>query len=278
MKQLVVNKKHYSFPEKWQELSKNQFLKIAFTRLNFEDSDNETEYQATRIILFKILSGVPDHIIAVIEPVQWLDLLPHVNWTLEVPTYTTNPIPIIRYRSFFTRKTLFGPIDLLRTSSFKEFREADQAFLNFTNNKNWDSIWLLMAILWRPKRKDISDYKTNPMKWDGDVREPLNLAFAKRRALIYKHRIPQYYAIAVFLYYLCARDRALIKNTLLQPLFRGSSKPSKLGWFETLLEMSNTKFGTAEQTDEENWLVILVEMARQIELSERIKQANKPNK
>jgi len=254
-------------------MDQEETMRVFWALANYTDSNDVIQYNATRILLFRILSNVPEKLVGDIDPEQWLDILPHTDWALRSPKLRTNPMPVIRLSRF--RGSVFGPQELLNDLSFGEFRAADEAFLAFTNGKSHDSIWLLFAILWRPERKDLSSFRNDPTRWNGDVREPFNKNMAVDRAKIYAKRLKPHYAVGALLYYWSARDAKLVNNSLLAPLFKGASnKTSKLGWLDPLLEMSGNKFGPIDQTDLQNWLIILVEMAREIE---RSKPKNKKN-
>lgn len=262
MKNLQINTKSYTICSSFDELTPMQFLRICHIRTLHPNPTDMVELQSLKIQAFYILTDAPMSRLKNADPEQWVDLLKTVEFLFNIPVFSKNPIPEIHISMF---SMLVGPIGMMSTTSFAEFMGADNAFLSYHKEKNQQAAWLLLATLWRPKRQDLNEFKLSK-DWNTDQREPYNEHKARELAKTLQKKLPPRFATAALLYYEGVRNRALINNPRLKILFKGSGgKHNSLGWMETLLESSGKKFGDFNETADTNWLLIIVDLARELE-------------
>jgi hypothetical protein len=163
-------------------------------------------------------------------------------------------------------KRYYAPAGMFEKCSMEEIAEADSAFVACSQSKNLDKLYLLVAILYRPKRNDLADFKKS-INYNGDLREPFNSQHVRDTALILKKKLPLYKAIAVFLFYWHFREKEMINDAVLKIIFQGTDKKEglDLGWLQTLIEVSNTKFGTFNETIQQNWLLVMYSIANEMD-------------
>jgi hypothetical protein len=157
---------------------------------------------------------------------------------------------------------------MLDRISFYEMMQADTAFVAASNAKNIDKMYMLAAILYRPIRKDLAEFRNSP-DWNGDCREPFNKEMADERVKLIK-KIPFHEVVAIFLYYFAFHVNELVGNPIFARIFKDGEPDLGLniGWLGTLLAVSNTKFGPLEQTKNQNWMLVLVDIANSMEIQE----------
>lgn len=278
MKDLVIttdNKSEtYAVKSKWDELTAKEFLKICWINSQYEKTENTIDTNAMRFSLFSIICSLPFKRYTEITASQWIDVFKLTDWLFKTPQLRSNPLPFFKINNLFGKKIIAGPVGLMSTSSFAEFMAVDDAFLDFHNRKNQDAAWQLLAILWRPQRSDILRHKKDARNWNNDYREEFNTSNIEQLALYYQRTIHPQYAIAALLYYESVRNQVLIKNKLLKSLYNSNSTTktykttlSQTGWLSTLIEISGKKFGDFESTSRTNWLLVLVDLANEIEKS-----------
>lgn len=94
-----------------------------------------------------------------------------------------------------------------------------------TRGLNSQFFFKIVALLCRPQRVDLEEFRKNPKTWNGDVREPFNGALADEREDIFKN-VPFGILLAVFQYWekmnndFVARNEELFNGADGKPLFQ----------------------------------------------------------
>lgn len=262
MKTLSIDEKKYYVKTSYKEMDRKTFFMICSIYTKFLTKATIEEYNALRIqAFFALINKNRYRITTKIVSSQWVDILPHIDYVFEeAPNLDKNLLPVLRVGRF-RRTKLFGPQGMLDNVSIYEMMEADTAFVQASNFQNIEKVYLLASILYRPERKDLDEFKRS-VHWNKDVREPYNFATANERIKLMK-KVPFYKIVAIFLYYWSFREEQLIKSPILAPLFEGvdTNMGLDIGWLGTLLQVSNSTFGTLDQTKEQNWKLVLVKIA-----------------
>jgi hypothetical protein len=116
------------------------------------------------------------------------------DWILEgVNGLTRQLLPILR----IGLKKLYGPADELANLSFVEFIKAESAYIAYAKTRDPEALDLLVAILYRAKRKD---YDPTSPDFDGDIREKYNDHLLAGRVKLVS-RLPLATRQAIFLFY-----------------------------------------------------------------------------
>lgn len=267
MVSVKINDKDYSLKTSFTEFTEKELKIVCYYRsmnMNSEELD-QTQFNTVRIALFKLLSNVPMSLIQLITNAQWVDILPFLNYCFKAPDFKTNPFPKLRVGL----RTYVGPIGMLDKCSIEEMSQADTAFVACSNGKEEDKMYLLVALLYRPVRTDLQEFKASK-DWNGDVREPFNAEKCKARVDKFK-RLQPFMAIAVFLYYYSFRENKLMKFTRVfkKATENKTDTGTNRGWAGTLLEMAHLPvFGKLDEIILQNWFTVVYEMDRQLEIKE----------
>jgi hypothetical protein len=274
MKQLKIDDIEYKMKSSFAELTPSEIFKVCHVRSKaMAGEQNEEEFHAMRIVLFTICTNVPWKKTVQITNVQWVDILPHLNWCLEVPKFAGNPI--LTYRHWFRKYV--GPAGKLKHSSIEEMISADNAFVSASNKKDPEMLFLLAAILYRPVRKDLAEFR-NSTEWNGDVREPFNMSRSRERVKYFK-KLPAHFITYCFLYYWDFRENHLLKFKRVFPKKEQKGSGTNRGWAGTLLELSHLPvFGNIDQLKHQNWYTVIFEMDRQLERAEQREEQEIRNK
>lgn len=266
MKTIKIDATEYQLKSSFAEFTPKELKKVAYLRsLNMDHEQmDQIDFNAVRIALFTALSNVPMHKIQQIYDDQWVDILPHLNFVFKSPDFKTNPLPQLKFRF----RKFYGPLGLLDKVTMGEMTNADTVFTAAANTKSTDKMYLLAAILYRPVRSDLADFKASK-KWNGDIREPFNLTKCQERIPIFK-KMPFYVIVIIFLYYWAFRDQRLMKFKRLFSKSEGSESGSGRGWAGTILEMAHLPlFGNVDDVAEQDWFTVLYEMDRQLEAQQK---------
>src|SRR3989338_421465 len=241
MKKLIIDLRSSQLPESWDELTEKQFMRACFVRAqHFHDSD-DIALNASRIVLFRILTGTPLRRIGKISAAEWLDILPHMNFIFSTPVLSKNPVQVIHVPKL---GKLYGPQGMLDNSMFDELITADRHFTqaNLEGEEQLIRFYKLFCTLWRPERKDIKQFRSDTEKWNGDNREPINSNLINDRAQLLMQHLPLWKVLPAFIYYWAFRSSTLEKEY--PKIFEkssGSGTGVNYGWAGFLLEISGSK-------------------------------------
>lgn len=155
---------------------------------------------------------------------------------------TLTDFKLKRFRIWFTN--YYAPADELKNLTIDEFRFTDAAYITYKNTKNEDYLDVLVAILYRPKRKE---YYPKAVEYKGDIRQDFNenlvVQHAKKMSKLSLHKKQ-----LIYLTYEGARNKIINECP---HLFSGDDTKKQgrdFGFSGLILELSGTKFGTFTET------------------------------
>lgn len=156
-----IRKKHYSVPQKWNELTFQQLVKAVPILFSKKPIDT------TRLLLFKAITGCPWWVFWWTDLGDLADKLYLVDWMLEENDLTTNLLPVYKRR--------YGPADSLNNLVISEFVFTEQHFQVYQSREakpadRTAALNKLVAILYRPGKRFYNAAKNK----DGDIRQPFN--------------------------------------------------------------------------------------------------------
>ena len=96
--------------------------------------------------------------------------------------YIHNPIPMFRP----TWQTLYGPTDQFMNVKFGEYRDALRLFYEFNTTGDINTLYDIVAILYRPKKYFHAIQKRLP-NYDGDIRQSYNSNHVAKRAEVMRY-------------------------------------------------------------------------------------------
>ena len=270
MVKMQINGRHRDLPSSWNDLNEEQFKRVCFVRAQHIHNENQQAVNASRMVLFHILSGLKTYIIEEITAIQWADILPHMNFIFDTPTLDHNPLPKVYVAGL---GDLYGPEGMLDYSSFDEMISADKQFTTINTTEDEEQRYTLFAklffILYRPEHEHLAEFRKDPKRWNGDIREHFNSEIINERVKLYRGNVEFYKLVAAFIYYWSFRSNKLVAgfpNYFKEPDGDNEDRTGNdYGWADPLFEMSGDKFGTFEQTANQHWYTIMAEISRQID-------------
>jgi hypothetical protein len=148
----IHNKKEYTLPDNWNELSARQLIQL----MDIKDQDTTEAYLLRAL---HVLLGYGKMRFYFMPLDAKFYLLPFVRWVMESNDIINNPIT--EYAG------LLGPASEFDNLRMAEFRVADLHYRLFQKNPSDEHLNNLIAVLYRPMR---TDGKLD----EGDMREPFN--------------------------------------------------------------------------------------------------------
>jgi len=194
MNGVYIGKRFYPVPNTYNALSPRQLKEIAGIL------HAEIPLPEARIRLLLSLLNVPRslrlqwHFLFNISDESRFDMELLADWILEgANNLTRQLLPVVK----IGLKKLYGPADELANLSFVEFIKAESAYIAYAKTRDPEALNLLVAILYRPKRKD---YSPQSPDFDGDIREKYNDHLVGDRVKLVS-RLPLSTRQAIFLFY-----------------------------------------------------------------------------
>jgi hypothetical protein len=205
-------KKTIKIPGDFNELSRMQVISIAGTLHLPVD-----EFKKKMLILQSLLKAdwnVFRHWIYYykLTPESKAMCLPLTEFALKPITLTKNLLPVLGVP--FSFKKLYGPEDHLKNIVFIEFIKAERNYTRFTRTGEIKYLNELVAILYRPKKKN---YNPESPDHDGDIREKYNDYNVVSRVDLVS-RISLRKRLAILLYYYGCR-KFIIDSPLYKEIF-----------------------------------------------------------
>jgi hypothetical protein len=239
MNGVYINRKFYQVPCLYNELSAVQLKEIAGIL------HAEIPLPEARVRLLLSLLNVPRslrlqwHFLFSISDESRYDMEMLADWILEGTNGLTKQLlPCLWVPSLWPfGSKLYGPANELSNLSFIEFIKAESAYISYAKTRNPEALDLLVAILYRPKRKD---YNPSSPEYDGDIREKYNdHLLASRIQLV--NRLPLATRQAVFLYYDGCRSLILkqYENVFRKPK-NGEGDAKGRGWGHVLRSLAGS--------------------------------------
>ncbi|WP_434546674.1 hypothetical protein [Marivirga sp.] len=248
-----IKTKKIHYPERWDELTPKQFLRIHQILYMIKGEHIQRAMITMYLSKTSLLLWLRMHLIQRVQ-LQWL-----FDWIAsEKSVITRNFFPKIRVKG----KTLLGPSDAMGNVNAAEFSEADYHFLNYYKSKKEEDLDLLIACLYRKKDPNKS---IDAPDYDGDLREAFNTHSVEKRAKTIA-KLNKWKKMAIYTFYRGCRkeiedtyDRVFTKKT--------AQSVENYGWPETFMRMTGDRFGKIKEVMENDMHEIFLSM--QIDLKDQ---------
>lgn len=156
MHQVHINKTNYPLPSRWDELTANQVIKIAWL------STQRLDRIKLAKLLFVVLTGSLPWWKRV--RLQWFyffranvtergDLIFLTRSFAEFTQFTAQKLPKIGGKCVL-KPTWYGPSTALANATLWEYVKAEQYFTRYLKDRNEEWLNKLVAVLYRPRRRD----------------------------------------------------------------------------------------------------------------------------
>lgn len=262
MVRVMIGKHTVEVFENWNEMDKPYLLFLAknFDRLICYKKDVEFQILAT-LQLFNLRWWKPLLSLNIMKAsapqMTGLTELTHFLAPLDKIDLTNQLLPKIRHRGTW----LLGPKEALSNITLQEFAYADKAFIDFINNKNFQSLDRLIAILYRPKKACFSENSPN---YQGDLRIAFN-AFKINQQLKRIKYLDWHYKMAICMFFWGSRNfLAKAYPHVFSSGNKRTAKSQKLGWIQVIFDLSGEKFGTIQQTANEKLYTVLAFLEKEL--------------
>lgn len=262
MVRVNIGKHELQVPEYWNEIKTPYlfFLAKNFDRLINYDKDLEFQILSTLqlfnlrwwkpLLNLKVLLANSEQMVGLTELTAFLNPIHEINLTKQL-------LPRIRHKGNW----FYGPKEGLSNLSLEEFAYADIEFVKFLKNKDFDSLNRLVAILYRKKRLFFNE--TNKA-YNGDLRVGFN-AFKVYHNLDALKSLELYQKLSIFMtYWGCRNFLSLTYKNVFSGNNQGAASSLSLGWLQVIFDLSGAKFGSLQQTAEQNLYTIMVYLEKEL--------------
>lgn len=248
-----LNRRLYTIPTSWDELSKKQLLGAVSILYH------NGEVNATLLQLFRILSGMSWLRFFLTKAVDMMEYFYLCYFLINETGPTKNLIK--EYKGYR------GPADHFNNLTGAEFIFSEDFYFSFVNSEHKDDTALneLVAILYRPGKRDYN-FKIDAA---GDGREPYNQNIASYLA---KHRISKWdrnVRLAIFHWYQACREKMIKGNP---KVFTGKKgEPAKYGLLSVMRTIAETGIhGDFEKVQKMHVKMWMMELNEKIEEAKRM--------
>ncbi len=265
MKLIELNKKHYNIPERWDELTEKQLLKV----MDVLFLKNYEEAEKLLLKLLQVITGVGTYNFSkwqVEEAEEYLYLL--VFLLQPDFAFTKNVIPFFKYDGV----KHYGPADALDNLRMKEFVNTEHLFTAWMEGEKKDEQLLneLVAILYReaPAGYDF-DFNRN-----GDKRMSFNENICKYMA---KHSVaywPMNVRLAIATWYDGCRRKIVAVNP---DVFEGGSgEAARYGLVSVMLNVAEGGvFGAFEKVEEQYVHLVMMQLNELVDKAKKMEKEMK---
>lgn len=261
MKIIELNKRLYTVPENWNELTGGQLLQV------MEVLYGGYDVNAAQLKLLKILTGISWYRFYMAPLVERAEYLYLTHFLVNESNLTKQLLP--------EYKCMCGPADDFSNITGEEFVFSEDFYFKSFVNAGYNEARVidemalnnLVAVLYRPMKKGY-DKKMNK---DGDARTAFNQNVAAYHAMRSIRRWPLEAKLAIFTWYEACRKNMIESNP---DIFSGGSgEAAKYGLISVMRVIAEGGIhGTFEQVQKmyvQMWMVELNEKAEEAKRAEK---------
>ena len=256
---LISEKKQYTIPSSYDELSGKQLIGLADVFLRLYDTE-ETMLRALKVLMGKSLFRF-----CMIPMDGRFRMLEHIQWVLDKQVSCRQLVPAFRKNIF--SKTFVGPCGEFDNLTIAEFHYAERFYkqmvkANESGEDQHEPLNYLVAVLYRLP-KDGYDFELNS---EGDGRREFKANelghFAKQIS-----KWPPRVKFAILMWYSACRDMLV---EMYEPVFGGGEEDDDEGMFGIIRGISGPVYGSIDKVEHLNIHTALAEICKQIKESEEL--------
>lgn len=273
MHKIILNKKKYSLPSSFAELTQKQLYRVLpfiFNQGNPLPSASANGIKTMDIKIFCLLQlmPIPKKYFYLLSPEQLYDLTQCINFL-----FTENPSTFIIKQFIHKGITWHSPLAKLSSSVIIEYAFADFYFNELAassqapSTKHQAPLDKLIATLYRPAKKNLDIHSPD---YDGDHREKYNSELTDKRAEQFKNLDPKIKTAILLFFIGCKKQIAAQYPSLFETIASDSSTeapntkhqaPNNLNWFILINSLSKTgQYGDYQKTQYTNLHIILLNL------------------
>lgn len=215
---IELNRRYYTVPTAWNELSGKQLIGIMECLFVTSFSSEQALLK-----LLKILTGMNYWQFFRQKPTEMAEYLYLTEFLLQQRTELTKQLLPVLFPEKPEEKRFYGPADEISNLLMGEFIFSEAFFMQWCDDKNnMEPLNELCAVLYRPAKKNY-DHKRNP---DGDPREEYNGNLCHYRAVNEVKKWPLAVKLAIATWYDACRWKMVDDNP---DVFAGGGEPGRYG-------------------------------------------------
>lgn len=263
---IELNKKSYSIPEKWDELTEKQLLQVMDILFIPGEVEGRPEYVLLKLI--QALTGASARVFSSWDVTEIEEYFYLTTFLLKPDIqFTKNILPAYK----LSHTNFYGPADFLDNLRMKEFTLTEDLYVRWydSEKKDIESLNELIAILYRPAPSKY-DFEKNP---NGDFREAFNQNTSSFYARSYVSDWPVNVKLAIATWYGGCRTRIVANNP---DVFEGGEgDPARYGLVSVMLSVAETHvFGDFENVEEQYVNLIMMQLNETIDKGKRLERAS----
>lgn len=230
MRKLTIGSEHFGVPENFGECDIDQIsgVLVAQQALNIaKEYKNEDKIDKVKLsILFCLIPDLSMDGWKVLTKWQKTQVMCLIRWAFSARV-EKKP-----FESFAVKEPqgiaallMYLPAEDYQDTSAIEWALLNIYYLAYTKpsnpankRQNSEFFFKIVALLCRPQRVDLVEFRKNPKAWNGDVREPFNGALADEREEVLRN-VPFGILLAVFQYWEKMNNDFVTRN---EELFNGA--------------------------------------------------------
>ncbi|MCO6501360.1 MAG: hypothetical protein J5I47_13425 [Vicingus serpentipes] len=248
MLELTINKSTVKAAECWNDLKKDQLLKIVALFFNKELKMNTSTVRYALLYHTLNIKWYNLRFLWIFIQLPKVEivgsLFPLIKWIEKENTLTEFKIKTIR--SGF--KKLYAPANGLTNITINEFRFTDELYIKYKKTADVDYLNTLVGILYRPKREN---HNPDAVNYQGDIREDFNEHHLIRNANRLE-KISLSKKQVIYLAYEGSRNKIIANHPHLFNNEEAQKQGKSFGYGGLILEMSGVKFGSFKETCQTN--------------------------
>lgn len=221
MRKLTIGSEHFGVPENFGECNAEQIsgVLVAQQALNIaKEYKNDDKIDKVKLsILFCLIPDLSMDGWKVLTNWQKTQVMCLIRWAFTARV-EKKPFEWFAFDSAQAPTQYYLPAEDYADTSAIEWALLNIYYLAYTKGKQQAFFFKIVALLCRPQRVDLVEFRKNPKAWNGDVREPFNGALADEREEVLRN-VPFGILLAVFQYWEKMNNDFVTRN---EELFNGA--------------------------------------------------------
>jgi hypothetical protein len=263
LKVVEINKRYYTVPENWNELSKKQLLQVV--RLLYLKN---YAVEKALLKLLKILTAMSWYRFGR-APIESKSDRSGLEEYLYLPDF------LIRENNL-TRQLLpdygefHGPCDGMTNLRMNEFVFSEHYYMQWAEGRENEKLLNnLVAVLYRPKKRKYNLRKNK----DGDARIAFNENLCEFYATSEIYAWPKHVKLAIVCFYEACRAKMVSDNP---DVFGGEGEPAKHGLISIMLNVAETHvFGGFDQVEQLHVSLVLIQLSEMVHKAKELEKQYK---
>lgn len=247
---------NFHCPTSWNEMSGYSLLRVAYALLNSYSITSAQLKSFTALIELRWWQVRRQWHLFFADNESCERMCQAADFIWNSNTLTSQLLPRIRIRFTY----LYGPADMLKNLTFKEFVYAYNVYRAYKSTGKTHRLNELIAILYRPK---VDGLTSASKEYNGDLREPFNNNLVDQRARLVAN-LPRHYKFAIQLFFEGCFSQIVERYDKL--FAKNDTDSEAAGNLKELIHrLAGNEFGNFQETEQQNIYDILDQLKINVE-------------